>query len=119
VVPAFDEADGIREFHRRLASVMDGLGTWEAVYVNDGSRDETLAILKAMRQTEERFTIINLTRNFGKEIAMTAGLDHAKGDAIIVIDADLQDPPEVIPELVVAWREGVDMVLRPAPCQGG
>jgi polyisoprenyl-phosphate glycosyltransferase len=110
IVPAFNEATGIREFHRRLSAVMAGLGAWQVIYVNDGSTDDTLVILRQLRATDPHVALINLSRNFGKEIAMTAGLDHAAGDAVIVIDADLQDPPEVIPELVAAWRDGYDVV---------
>jgi glycosyltransferase involved in cell wall biosynthesis len=111
VVPMFNEADGILLLHARLSAVMDGLGNpWELVLVNDGSRDATLATVEALRARDPRVAVINLSRNFGKEIATTAGLDHARGAAVIVIDADLQDPPEVIPELVAAWREGFDMV---------
>ncbi len=111
VVPMFNEAAGILLLHARLAAVMDGLGeAWEVVYVNDGSRDTTLHVVEALRARDPRVAVVNLSRNFGKEIATTAGLDHARGAAVIVIDADLQDPPEVIPELVAAWREGFDMV---------
>ncbi len=110
VVPAFNEAACIGAFHRRLADTMDQLGAWEAVYVNDGSQDATLAALHALRLADPHVAVVNLSRNFGKEIATTAGLDHAGGDAIIVIDADLQDPPEVIPAMVAAWREGFDTV---------
>jgi glycosyltransferase involved in cell wall biosynthesis len=110
IVPAFDEATGIMEFHRRLSAVMTTLGTWRVIYVNDGSTDDTLAILKQLRESDSHVALVNLSRNFGKEIAVTAGLDHATGDAIIVIDADLQDPPEVIPRLVAAWRDGFDIV---------
>jgi glycosyltransferase involved in cell wall biosynthesis len=111
VIPAYNEAAGLPEFHRRLAAVLGGLGeSWEAVYVNDGSRDETLAVLRALKCDDSRVAILNLSRNFGKEVATTAGLDHARGEAVLVIDADLQDPPEVIPDLVAAWREGFDMV---------
>ena len=70
----------------------------------------TLAVLRALRRDDPRVAILNLSRNFGKEIATTAGLDHARGEAVLVIDADLQDPPELIPDLVAAWREGFDMV---------
>ncbi len=110
VVPAFNEAEGIAAFHRRLADTMDLLGTWEAIYVNDGSQDATLATLHALRRADPHVAVLNLSRNVGKEIATTAGLDHAGGDAIIVIDADLQDPPEVIPAMVAAWRQGFDTV---------
>ncbi len=111
VVPAFDEQEVLAEFHHRLAAAMDALGApWEVVYVNDGSRDATLAVMLALRAADPRVAVVNLSRNFGKEIALTAGLDHARGaDAVVVIDADLQDPPEVIADLVAAWREGVDI----------
>jgi len=93
-----------------LAAVLTPLGSWEIVYVNDGSRDDTLRLLLALQRDDPRVGVINLSRNFGKEIALTAGLDHARGEAVIAIDADLQDPPEVIPDLVAAWREGYDVV---------
>lgn len=125
VIPVFNEAAGLAAFHLRLAAVMnavtDPVGTWEAVYVNDGSCDQSLAVMQALRSEDSRMAIVNLSRNFGKEVAITAGLDHALGDAVIVIDADLQDPPEVIPELVAAWREGADIVLaerRTRPGEG-
>jgi len=110
VVPAFNEAGGIAAFHRRLAAVMQALGAWEAVYVNDGSTDATLAALHALQRDDPHVAIVNLSRNFGKEIATTAGLDHAQGDAVVVIDADLQDPPELIPTLAETWRQGFDTV---------
>jgi glycosyltransferase involved in cell wall biosynthesis len=119
VVPMFNEVEGVRELHRRLASVMDSLGRWEAVYVNDGSRDGTLLELQAMRAADRRIALVNLSRNFGKEIATTAGLDHARGAAVIVIDADLQDPPEVIPALVAEWRAGFDMVYAQRRARAG
>jgi glycosyltransferase involved in cell wall biosynthesis len=111
VVPVFEEADGVERFHQRLATVMHAIAeSWEAVYVNDGSHDGSLGILERLRRADGRIALVNLSRNFGKEIATTAGLDHARGDAVIVIDADLQDPPEIIPQLVAAWRAGFDMV---------
>jgi polyisoprenyl-phosphate glycosyltransferase len=110
VVPTFNEAVVIEAFHRRLSRVMDTLGTWQVLYVNDGSTDDTLDILHHLRENDPHVALINLSRNFGKEIAMTAGLDHASAEAIIVIDSDLQDPPEVIPALVDAWCEGFDVV---------
>jgi glycosyltransferase involved in cell wall biosynthesis len=111
VVPVFEEGEGIEQFHERLSGVMLAMAeSWEAVYVNDGSRDTSLSVLERLRRADGRIALVNLSRNFGKEIATTAGLDHARGDAVIVIDADLQDPPEVIPQLVAAWRAGFDMV---------
>jgi polyisoprenyl-phosphate glycosyltransferase len=111
VVPMFNEAEVIGDMHRRLAASMATLDEpWEVIYVNDGSGDATLRVVETLRQTDSHIALVNLTRNFGKEIATTAGLDHARGEAVIVIDADLQDPPEVIPQLVAAWRAGNDMV---------
>jgi glycosyltransferase involved in cell wall biosynthesis len=107
----YNEAEIVGEMHRRLADVMVELGApWEAIYINDGSRDASLQIVEMLRHADSHIAVVNLSRNFGKEIATTAGLDHARGDAVIVIDADLQDPPEVIPRLVAAWRAGFDTV---------
>jgi polyisoprenyl-phosphate glycosyltransferase len=119
VIPVFDEAEVLPEFHRWLSAVMDRLGTWEAVYVNDGSRDASLRLLEALHRSEQRVAIVNLSRNFGKEIATTAGLEYASGEAVIVIDADLQDPPEVIPQLVAGWRDGFDMVYAERRARDG
>jgi glycosyltransferase involved in cell wall biosynthesis len=111
VVPAYNEQEVLPEFHRRLAAVLDRLpGSSEIVYVNDGSRDRTLAVMRALCETDSRVTIVDLSRNFGKEIALTAGLDHALGDAVVVIDSDLQDPPELIPKLIENWQLGYDVV---------
>ena len=112
VVPAYNEEEVLPEFHRRLAAAMEGIGLpWEVVYVNDGSRDGTLPLMFSLKAADPRVAVVNLSRNFGKEIALTAGLDHARGaEAIIVTDADLQDPPEVIADLVAVWREGFDVV---------
>ena len=111
IVPAFNEAEVLPEFHRRLSQTMLGMDLdSEIIYVNDGSKDATLDILRALQKGDSSVSIVDLSRNFGKEIAMTAGLDHASGDAVVVIDADLQDPPELIPELVKHWREGYDDV---------
>ena len=112
VIPAYNEEAVLGEFHRRLAAVLDTLPmTAEVVYVNDGSSDATRSLLVALREADARVAVIDLSRNFGKEIAMSAGLDHAHGDAVVVIDADLQDPPELIPDMLSAWREGFDVVL--------
>jgi polyisoprenyl-phosphate glycosyltransferase len=110
IVPVYNEAGGIETFHQRLSAVMNQLGSWKVLYVNDGSTDESLAVLKDLRGQDQAVALINLSRNFGKEAAMTAGLDYAQGDAVIVIDADLQDPPEIIPRLAAAWRQGYDVV---------
>jgi len=110
VIPAFNEAEGLEEFHQRLVVAMQPLGSWEAIYIDDGSDDATRELVEYLRLDDPRIALISLSRNFGKEIATTAGLDHARGEVVIVIDADLQDPPEVIPDLVAAWRLGFDMV---------
>jgi glycosyltransferase involved in cell wall biosynthesis len=111
VAPAFNEQDGVERFHARLGSVLRTLGCpAEIVYVNDGSTDDTQARLEKLRIGDPRVGIVELSRNFGKEAAMTAGLDAARGDAVIVIDVDLQDPPELIPRLVEEWQRGFDIV---------
>ncbi len=112
VVPCYNEAEALMEFHRRLCAAMVGQPVdWHVLYVDDGSRDGTLAIMDAIRDSDSRVAVLALSRNFGKEAALTAGLDQAEGDAVVVIDADLQDPPEVIADLVAVWQEGVDVVF--------
>lgn len=111
VVPAYNEEAVLLPFHRRLTAVLDGLGMEaEIIYVNDGSRDGSLVTLHALQQSDDRVAVLDLSRNYGKEIALSAGLDHAQGAAVVVIDADLQDPPELIPQLLARWREGYDVV---------
>jgi polyisoprenyl-phosphate glycosyltransferase len=111
VVPIFNEREVLPEFHSRASAVLSSLGlNYEIVYVNDGSRDASLEVLRGLRNADPHVTVVDLSRNFGKEIALTAGLDHSKGEAVIVIDADLQDPPELIPEMVATWQEGYDVV---------
>jgi len=111
VIPAYNEEDVLPEFHDRLRNVLDEIGCeFEVVYVNDGSTDRTLDVIHALSENSDRVAVVDLSRNFGKEIAMTAGFDHAMGDAVVVIDADLQDPPELIPELYRYYREGIDVV---------
>ncbi len=112
VVPVYEEEAVLPEFHRRLAAALDAVpADAEIVYVNDGSRDGSMAVLVALHDSDARVSVVDLSRNFGKEVAMSAGLDHAGGDAVVVIDADLQDPPELIPEMLAAWQEGYDVVL--------
>jgi len=111
VVPLYNEQAVITAFHERLAAVLDQLGlAAEVIYVNDGSTDRSLPLLLDLRRRDPRVAILELSRNFGKELALTAGLDHARGNAVIVIDADLQDPPELIPELIEGWHKGYDVV---------
>lgn len=111
VVPAFNEAQVIDDFHARIAAVLDGLDAdARVIYVDDGSRDETWSLIEAIAQADARVVALRLSRNFGKEAAMTAGLDATDADAVVVIDADLQDPPELIPTLIARWREGFDVV---------
>ncbi len=111
IVPAYNEAAGLEAFHRRLRTVLDGLDLDDRVlYVDDGSRDETWTVIESLAARDSGVDALRLSRNFGKEAAMTAGLDHCDADAVVVIDADLQDPPELIPELVAAWRDGYDVV---------
>lgn len=111
VVPVYNEDAGLPEFHRRLSAVLSALPLEsEIVFVNDGSQDRTVAVIESLRAVDPRIALVDLSRNFGKEIALTAGLDAAAGDAVVLIDADLQDPPELIPELLRHWREGYDVV---------
>ena len=111
VVPVYNEQEVLPELHRRLTSVMRSLRcSWEIVYVNDGSSDRSAEKLLELRMSDDKVALVNLSRNFGKEIAVTAGLDFVRGRAAIVIDADLQDPPEIIALLVDKWRDGYDMV---------
>ena len=111
VSPVYNEAENLGEFYSRVINATDNLNLEiEIIYINDGSQDSTIDIITKQRQIDNRITIIDLSRNFGKEIALTAGLDYSSGDAVIVIDADLQDPPELITKLVEKWREGYDVV---------
>jgi glycosyltransferase involved in cell wall biosynthesis len=111
VIPAYNEEEVLPEFHQRLSRVFESIAAKvEFIYVNDGSTDNTLDIMHGLRQTDSRVAIVDLSRNFGKEIALTAGLDHARGDAAVILDSDLQHPPELIPELIKHWREGYDVV---------
>src|SRR5205823_3514201 len=97
----FNEQEVIVEFNRRLSHVREQLSfPSEVVFVNDGSQDKTIELLRELKAADPRIAIVDLSRNYGKEIALTAGIDHARGDAVISIDADLQDPPELIPILV-------------------
>lgn len=112
LIPAYNEEEVLDMLYERLDSLAkqnDGYD-FEFFFVNDGSRDQTLDIIKAYAEQDKRIAYINLSRNFGKEIAMIAGFDHVRGDATVIIDADLQDPPELIPEMIRYWEEGYDDV---------
>lgn len=111
VCPAYNEVETLVAFHKALSKTMRRLGQpFETVFVNDGSRDGTLALMRQLREVHTNTAIVDLSRNFGKEIAITAGLDHARGDAVVIMDADLQDPPELLDEFIQGWREGYDVV---------
>lgn len=112
VVPFFNEEQVIPHFFARITPILESLQRpYEIVCVNDGSRDATLAALIRYAQNQPNIVVIDLSRNFGKEAALTAGLDHAKGEAVIPIDCDLQDPPELIPRMVAMWTKGAEVVL--------
>lgn len=112
VIPAYNEEDVLRPCYERLQAILAAIPDclFEIVFVNDGSVDRTQEIIDELCERDERITSIDLSRNFGKEAAMTAGLDHAVGDAVVIIDADLQDPPELIPRLIAEWRSGYEVV---------
>lgn len=109
VVPMLNEGETVDRFYERLRDAVDGLA-WEMVAVDDGSTDETIPRLRALAEQDPRVRVVCLARNFGHQAALTAGLDHAAGDVIVTIDADLQDPPELIRTLLARWHEGVDVV---------
>lgn len=112
LVPAYNEEDVLNMLYERVSKIMNSLSNYnfEMLFINDGSTDKTLDILKELRKNDNRICYLNLSRNYGKEIAMIAGLDYSKGDAVIIIDADLQDPPELIPEMISYWEDGYDDV---------
>ncbi len=110
VAPCYNEEAGLAEFVRRIKAVCAGLGcAHEIILVNDGSRDRTLEVARDLAAQDPCVTVVNLLRNFGHQAAVTAGLDVAKGDAVVLIDSDLQDPPEIIPAMVAAWQDGADV----------
>jgi glycosyltransferase involved in cell wall biosynthesis len=111
VVPCYNEEAVIRQTHARLVGVLEKAGLpFEIIFVNDGSRDRTLAILRDLVESDLRVRVISFSRNFGHQLAVTAGIDCADGDAVVLIDADLQDPPELIPKMVQLWQEGNHVV---------
>jgi polyisoprenyl-phosphate glycosyltransferase len=111
VVPLFNEQENVPELHRRLVQALDFLGEpYEIVFVDDGSRDQTPRLIDELQEADPNLSVVHLSRNFGHQPAVSAGLDHASGQAVIVMDGDLQDPPEVIPQFVERWRAGTDVV---------
>ncbi len=111
VIPIFDEERTLPELVHRLVEVLEAIGhPHELVFVNDGSRDRSLELLRELAREDPRIKVLSLSRNFGHQMAITAGLDHASGDAVVIMDGDLQDPPEVIPRLLEKWRAGFDVV---------
>ncbi len=111
IVPMYFEQAVARECYRRLTAVLAGKGyDYELLFVNDGSTDETLDILKDLAAKDERVRVLSFSRNFGHQVAVTAGVEHARGDALVIIDADLQDPPELIPDMVALWLQGWEVV---------
>jgi dolichol-phosphate mannosyltransferase len=111
VVPLYNEEEVVNESYKRLKKVMDSVGeSYELLFVNDGSRDKTLELMEEICEKDKNSKLINFSRNFGHQIAISAGMDYALGQAIVVIDADLQDPPEIIPKMIEQWKAGFDVV---------
>ena len=111
VIPIFNEEETLPELHKRLQEFLYQLGeTWEVIFVDDGSVDGSAEMLRKMAEEEERYRVVTLGRNFGHQIAITAGVDYAEGQAVVVMDADLQDPPDVVAEMLEKWRQGYDVV---------
>lgn len=118
VVPCYNEEAVISKFLTKIQSTLDPIGiTYELLFVNDGSKDKTLELLLEARDRDERIKVIDLSRNFGKEAALSAAMAHAVGQAVIPIDADLQEPPELIPEMLKKWEEGYEMVTARRTCR--
>ena len=120
IIPVYNEEDGLLSFHEQLNNVISSIEKykWEILYINDGSSDNTLSIIDQLYKNDQRVSYINLSRNFGKESAMLAGFDYMKGDAAIIMDADLQDPPALIPELLDYWEEGYEDIYAKRRTRG-
>ena len=111
VAPVYNEEPILHELYRRISETMDAIGEdWELVLINDGSFDRSFEVMRELHEADGRVRLVNFSRNFGHQLAITAGLDYAEGDAVVIIDADLQDPPSVIAEMVKKWREGYEVV---------
>lgn len=120
LVPCYNEAQSLELLYNEIVRVISTLEDyrWEILFVNDGSRDNTMEVIKGLREKDGRIAYVDLSRNFGKENAMLAGFDHAKGDAVIIMDADLQHPPAIIPEMIRKWEEGYDDVYAQRKTRG-
>lgn len=111
VIPIFNEEETLPELKARLTTFLGQLrDTWEVVFINDGSKDRSAELLREMAEEEPRYRVVTFGRNFGHQVAITAGMDYAEGEAVVVMDADLQDPPEVVVQMLDKWREGYDVV---------
>ena len=121
IIPAYNEEESLPFLYERLERLMDSISNYEfeILFVNDGSKDNTLNLIKEYREKDNRISYVDFSRNFGKEIGMIAGLDYATGDAVIFMDADLQDPPELIPEMIKFWEEGYDDVYAQRKSRAG
>lgn len=110
LIPVHNEQESIPELVSRINNVISGLPQydWEVLMVNDGSTDNSLLLMRQLHADNKLYRYIDLSRNYGKEVAMLAGMDHARGDAVVILDADLQDPPEIIPQMLEAWEQGCD-----------
>ena len=120
LVPCYNEAQTLEMLHKEIVRVISSLEEyrWEILFVNDGSRDNTMEVIFSLSKNDQRVSYVDLSRNFGKENAMLAGFDYAKGDAVIIMDADLQHPPAVIPEMIRKWEEGYDDVYAQRKSRG-
>ena len=114
LVPCYNEEESLPLFYESLLKIIESIPQkyeWELLFVNDGSRDRTLQVMRNLRERDSRVSYLDLSRNFGKERAMLAGFDYVTGDCMIIMDADLQDPPELIPQMLQYWEEGYEDVL--------
>ena len=121
LVPCYNEEAVLHQFYERTSSVLEQIENYQFtfIFVNDGSRDRTISIIRELYEKDARVSYISLSRNFGKEAAMLAGMDYADGDALVIMDADLQDPPELLPEMIAWWEKGYRDVSARRRCREG
>lgn len=120
LIPAYNEEKSLSTLYEKLKDIMDfhDKYLWEILFINDGSRDKTLAIIESLRSKDSRINYLDLSRNFGKEVAMLAGFDYVTGDCVIIMDADLQHPPQLIPEMLEYWEMGYEDVYAKRKSRG-